>query len=780
MLIPGSILGPYTVLQLLGAGGMGEVYRARDPRLGREVAIKVLPAAFSSDPARLRRFEREARSAAALNHPNILVVYDVGTDAGTTYIVTELLEGRTLRATLAQGPLQLGDAVGYGVAIAEALAAAHEKGIVHRDVKPENVFITAAGGVKILDFGLAKFDESWRPAEELATFDTAVAPMTGDLLIGTIEYMSPEQLRGQAADHRTDIFSFGAVLYEMLAGERAFSGETPADTIVAILNSAPRQIALGSSTIAPALRGIVARCLEKNATERFQSASDLAFALASASFESTRSLPSRSYKLRRAELPQDSHPRTTARHGVTSLSGPEESIAVLAYNDSGQRELQYLIDGISEGLTNRLARLPHVRVVPWIMVLRLKTHDSDLTATARELGARTLVVLRLMAHGDSYAMQAEWFDAGRKAHLWGGRYDVAAADVFRLEDELAVDLADQIRPGLTSSQVAELGKRHTSDGHAYDSYLKGRHLWNKRTPDALTKSIQHYRRAVGSDSRFALAFAAMADSYLTLAGFGLSSPEASVPEARAAATRALEIENTLGEARATLAVIHALCDWEWQAAEREFHQAMRLAPKYATARHWHGFILCAAGRFEAGMQFLKAAIDLEPLSPMIGTQLATGYYLQRRYDEGIAACKDVLDIDPDFWVAKLFFALCHVAAGRAQEALVHLRAAVDLSANNTLAVAALGHALAICNERDAADRLLSRLHARSATEYVPPYTFALIQCGLNQRQAALTYLEQAMEERSPMLALWIRGEPRLDPLRSEARFQGILEQMRLA
>jgi len=758
---------------------MGEVYRAHDPRLGREVAVKVLPAAFSSDRRRRSDFEREARSAAALNHPNILAVYDVGADGGTTYIVTELLEGRTLREALAQRALPANQAIAHAIAIAEGLAAAHGKGIVHRDLKPENVFITSDGRVKILDFGLATFDESRRSAEEFAALETAVVPMTGRNVIGTVGYMSPEQLRGQAADHRTDIFSFGAVLYEMLSGARAFSGPTQADTIAAILDRDPPQMPLVSSTTDVALRGIVARCLDKNPARRFQSASDLAFALANTSTDAASGMALGVQRFATDGF-DDEHPPAVARRGGTSHSRSEESVAVLAYNDSGDPELQYLIDGISEGLTSRLARLPTLRVVPWIMVIQLKIPRTDLAMTARELRAQTLVVLRLTTHRDSYAIHAEWIDAERKAHLWGGRYNVAVADVYRLEDELAVDLGGRIRAGLTTTQVAELGKRYTSNGRAYDSYLKGRYLWNKRTPDALRKSIQHYHHALDVDATFALAFAGMADSHLTLVSFGFSSPSDNLPLARAAATRALDVDSALGEARTTLAVIHALCDWNWEAAEHEFQHAMRLVPQYATVRQWYGFILCAVGRFETGIRLLKAAMDLEPLSPMMHTQLAAGYYLQRRYDDGIAACRGVLDIDPDFWVARFFLGLCHVAAGRVHQGLGDLRIAADLSGQSALAVAALGHALATSNDRDAAERLLSNLHARAATEYVPPFALALICCGLNQREAAIAYLEEALKERSPMLSLWIRGEPRLDPLRSQPRFQDVIEQMRLA
>ena len=371
-------------------------------------------------------------------------------------------------------------------------------------------------------------------------------------------------------------------------------------------------------------------------------------------------------------------------------------------------------------------------------------------------------------------------EPGRKAHLWGGQYARRIDDFHRLEDEILVDLAEQIRPELSRTQVDEIRKRYTNDGRAYQRYLKGRYFWNKRTADSVKKAVQHYRGALDQDAGFALAFAGIADAYFTLGTFLFASPASCLPAARAAAVRALEIEPRLGEAHAALAAIRAYYEWDWESGEREFQEAIALASKYPTARQWYGFALCARGHYTAGRALLQSAIDLDPLSPMLTAQLAASYYLERNYDAAIRICQDVLDLDPQFWAALLFLGQCHDAIGRLGEAVEYLRRAGELSSDNPLAMAGLGHALARAGDSAIAGALMSNLRDRSSTEYVPPYSFALICCGLGRFDEALTYLEQARDERSPALALWLKGEPRLDRLRSHPRFQNLLQSVGIA
>lgn len=451
------------------------------------------------------------------------------------------------------------------------------------------------------------------------------------------------------------------------------------------------------------------------------------------------------------------------------------SIAVIPLSDSPDPELRYLVDAISEGLTRRLGKIASLRVAPWNMVVRSKEPLKDLAQTARYLNVQTLLMVKLLERAGACDVHAEWIDPERKAHLWGVQYRRRLTEIHGLEDEITLELAPRIAPHLTASQVAEIARRQTIDGRAYQLYLKGRHLWNKRTADALTKAIQYYRGALDLDPGYALAFAGMADCYVTLATFAFVPPADGFPRAKAAAARALELDPSLGEARTVLACIRAVYDWEWTQASREFQDAVSAAPRYPVAAQFYGACLCAMGEFAAGRQLLRTALDLDPLSPMIGTQLGVGYYVERQFEEAIRQFTSVLDLDPHFWAAFHFLGLCYAAAGRPEDAISKLRRAVELSGGVPFALAGLGCVLARSGRQDEAGRLLSQLQSRSAVEYVPPYSLALICCGLERRQEALGYLEQARAERSPSILMWLGVEPLLDPLRTEPGFQRLLQ-----
>jgi len=479
------------------------------------------------------------------------------------------------------------------------------------------------------------------------------------------------------------------------------------------------------------------------------------------------------------EMPRGSYLPAIRMRPKDQPSSAGESIAVIAWNEGSDPDLEYLSDGISEGVTSRLARIPNLRVAPWNMALRSKPVAQDFSSVARLLGVRTLLILRLTARGESYRVHAEWLDPEHKAHLWGAKYDRQLAELHSVEDEVTLDLAERIMPHLSAQQRSEIRKQHTNSGRAYHLYLKGRYLWNKRTSEAMMKAIQYYRRALDEDPGFAPAFAGIADSYFVLGTFGFLSPADTMPGAKAAAVRALELDEDLGEAHATLAAIRAVWEWEWRDSEAGFRRAIELAPKHAPAFQWYGFTLCSVGRFAAGLKLLKHALDLDPLSPMITTQLAAGYYIERRYADAIRTCKSVLDSDAQFWPALLFLGQSLEQVGQLDDALCQLRAAVEFSAGNHVASAALGHASARAGDGETARMLLSQLETRSAAGYVPPYSLALICSGLGSRDAALGYLEQAHAEPSPSIGLWLRGEPRLDWLRGDARFRNLLRNARL-
>jgi Flp pilus assembly protein TadD len=409
------------------------------------------------------------------------------------------------------------------------------------------------------------------------------------------------------------------------------------------------------------------------------------------------------------------------------------------------------------------------------MVLRSKEPSKDLARTAQYLNVRTLLILRAVERGESYHVHAEWIDPVLTAHLWGVQYVRKLDELYGLEDEISVNLAARIAPQLSSQQIAQIGKQYTTDGEAYQLYLKGRHLWNKRTADAITQGLRFYRKALDQDPGYALAFAGMAEGYLTLATFAFISPGDSLPRAKAAASRALELDPALGEARTALACIRAVYDWDWPAAERDFQLATSMAPMYSVAHQWYGACLCARGQFAEGRKALRTALALDPLSPMIGTQLGVGYYVEQQYKSAIRQFTSVLDLEPGFWAAYHFRGLCYHAEESRDDAIVNLRKAAELSGDTPFAIAALACVLARSGSAHQAEHLLSRLQATSATEYVPPYSLAIVYCGLDRREEALTHLEQSAEERSPSIALWLQREPLLHPLRREPRFQRLLQ-----
>lgn len=559
----GTRLGPYEVRAALGQGGMGEVYRARDQRLGRDVAIKVLPAAFTADRDRLRRFEQEARACAALSHPNILTVYDIGAHDEQPYVVSELLEGQTLREALAGGALGVQKTVEYAIQICQGLAAAHEKGFVHRALKPENLFITHDGHVKILDFGLAKLVEG---AGEETALDpskpaTKVAATRPGLVMGTVGYMSPEQLRCEAVGPTSDIFSLGCVLYEMVSGRRAFVGQTPVEIMSAILRDHPEELSRSRKQLPGELDRFISHCLEKNPEQRFQSVRDLAFNL-----ESIRIRPG----------------------GASSVvpavpANLIDSIAVLPFdNASHDSDGEYLSEGITENIINSLSRIARLRVTPRGTVYRYKGQDLDAQAIGRELDVRVVLTGRVTQRGETLVVAAELVDVVERLQLWGERYNRKLADIFEVEQEIARKVSESLRMQLSGEEEKRLTKRFTDNSEAYQLYLRGRHHWSKRTPDSIKKGCEYFQQAIEKDAGYALAYSGLADCYIQLSVYHLP-PREGWARARAAAAAAVALDPGLAEAHTSLAFVRAFADLDWVAAEHEFRRAIELDPSYWVA-----------------------------------------------------------------------------------------------------------------------------------------------------------------------------------------------------
>jgi serine/threonine-protein kinase len=750
---PGARLGPYDVLALVGFGGMGEVYRARDPRLGRDVAIKVLsPRAGGSDST--LRLDREARAAAALNHPNILAVYDVGVAGKVPYVVSELLEGETLRARLRRGPLPWAETLDLARQAAAGLAAAHDKGIVHRDLKPENLFLTRDGRLKILDFGLARQLDLPRAGGDTPTDPLLTQPGT---VIGTVGYMAPEQVKGRRADVRSDVFAFGAVLYEMLSGRRAFSGDSSIETLSAILTEEPR---LDDGGIPTGLEEILRRCLRKPPEERFASAGEVASAL---------------HAFARAG---DDRETVRAQAGVRRAA-PERSIAVLPFlNMTGDAEQEYFCEGMAEELINALTRIEGLRVAARTSAFRFKAKGDNVERIGRELRVEKILEGSVRRAGNRLRIAVQLVNASDGYHVWSERYDRDVQDVFALQDELAAQVVEALRLELGTPR--RRARRYTDDLEAYHLYLKGVHFWNKRHEGGLLQGMKAFEAAIARDPLYAPAYSGLADSYgiLGLSIYDVMSPGEAMPRAKAAAQKALEIDAGLAAPHAALAWVRLHYDWDFAASEAEFRRSLELDPGRATTRHWHSFYLSAFGRVEEAVAEARRAWELDPLSLIVGSNLHQPHYYARRFDEAAEGARRVLEMDPAFPVGHHWLGVAEAGRGRFQEAIAAYEAFAAAGGGESRALALVGNARARAGDRAGALRALSELSALAARRHVTSYHFALVHVGLGQHDEALTALERAFAERSDQLA-YLAVEPLLDPLRADPRFEALRRRLGL-
>jgi serine/threonine-protein kinase len=790
----GTRLGPYDILEPLGAGGMGEVYRARDPRLEREVAIKVLREEIS-DRSRLRRFEQEARAAGALNHPNVLDVHDIGTHQGTPYVVSELLEGQTLRARLEGGALPVRKALDYALQIAHGLAAAHDKVIVHRDLKPENIFVTEDDRVKILDFGLAKLTRQGPLVEEdEGTATQATEPGT---VMGTVGYMSPEQVRGETVDHRSDIFSFGAVLYEMLSGQRAFRRNTAAETMNAILKQDPPELSETGGAISPGLARIVDRCLEKRAGNRFRSAHDLALALEAASSGLSGPAPkedSGSDAALAVSLARRHKKALLATLGavvlvagglywglVRSPAPPKadviDSVAVLPFeNVGGDPDSEYLSDGVAESLINKLSQLPNLRVIARSTTFRFRGSDVEAQQVGRDLGVGAVLTGRVSPRGDALVISAELLDVAEGTQLWGERYNTRMGDIFAVEEDIAGEISRGLRLKLAPPEETLLAKRHTENAEAYRLYLLSRYELNKGTGVGRTRALEYAQQAIEKDPTYAPAYAVLADSYSTLGHFGQLPYMEAFSRSKTAATEALEIDDTLPEGHTALARSVLVLDWDWPGAQRGFERAIELDPNSASAHGEYGFHLSLIGLSPEGIARAKRAMALDPLSPKRHIGLMNAYYLDRQYDRALGHLGKALELEPDFQTHHFLLAAIHVEEGRYEEAIAEFPKAADQGISPAHILGHLGNAYARAGQVRKAQECLRELKEGLEEDTIGVYEVALIHAGLGEKDEAFEWLDKAYEARDKGL-VYLRVEPSLDPLRSDPRFQDLERRM---
>jgi serine/threonine protein kinase/TolB-like protein/tetratricopeptide (TPR) repeat protein len=843
-----EVISHYRILRKLDRGGMGEVFLAEDTKLGRPLALKLLLAEYTRDPRRVSRFGQEARAASALNHPNIITIYEIGQAGERHYIATEFVDGETLRRRVKRSAFGVAEALDVAAQIASALAAAHSKGIIHRDIKPENVMLRPDGYVKVLDFGLAKLlEKSGGRSDadhEAETMEMLAAHTNPGAVMGTAWYMSPEQARGLPLDARTDVWSLGCVLYEMLAGRPPFDGETASHVIVSILEDEPEPLGARVEGLPPELERIVERALAKERDERYGSAGEMLEDLrrlrqrleteeAARSGESAaRPGPAaRDTRPTREELSTGTVPAadTSAASSRSSLGGrasrasgetesdarglrrrgplkslvaaaligavalalvayvlvvrrnaprPIDAVAVLPFaNVGGDPGAEWLSDGLTESLINSLSPVAGLKVMSRNSVFRYKGRDVEPYKAGRELGVPAVLAGRVAQRGDGgLVISVELIDTRDNTQMWGEQYTRPTSDVLVVQEEIARDIAARLRSRLRGGG-GDGPKRHTSDNEAYQDYLRGRYFWNKRSAEGFRRAVAYFNRAIERDPSYALAYAGLADTYALMSDYSIVPPREAMPKARAAALRAIELDEALSEAHTSLAFVRMAFDWKWEEAESDFRRAIELNPNYATAHQWYASYLVQVGRSGEALAEIRRAQELDPLSAIISANAGLYLYYARDYDAAAEQLRKTLEVDEGFGVAHLYLGYAYLQqAGRTGEAVAELQKAAEYMGEDPETLSALGHAYAVAGRRADAEAVLSQLRALRERGYVSPYFVAVVYAGLGERDHAFAALEESFRDRHPGMIL-LKSDPRFDPLRKDARLSGLIRRI---
>lgn len=738
---PGKTVSHYRILEKLGSGGMGVVYKAQDLKLERFTALKFLSPLVEISQEDKDRFIQEARTTSALDHPNICTIYEIDeTETGQLFIAMAFYEGETLKEIIDQGPLSVKSALDYTVQLAEGLAKAHAKGVVHRDIKPANLIITEDGILKILDFGVAKLQHQSRPTSPGA-------------LIGTPAYMAPEQILGEQIDHRIDIWATGVILFEMLTGQLPFKGDSDPALMYSIVNEPPLPISDYRPNVPEALQQILSRLLANRRDDRYPTMNELLEDLASF----------------RQAVPTKNETR------VLELTIPQEpSVAVLPFSDlSPNQDQEYFCEGLSEEIMNTLSRIEGLKVASRNSTFQFKGQNLDVGQIGRQLKVSTVLEGSLRKGGDKIRVSIRLVNVADGFLLWAQEFERKLEDIFAIQDEISQKVAQTLKGKLVDKTEAPAIQHGTRDVAAYNAYLKGRYYWNKRTGDALTRSIDYFLEAIDLDAQYARAHAGLADAYTVLGLYGMKAPASVFPRAKQAARQALQLDEGLAEAHTSLACIHAVFDWKWERAEAHFRRAIELNPDYALAHHWYAInLLAPLSRFDEALKEIMRALEIEPISLVYNTTLGLVYYFSHQYHTAISYYLKTLEMDPNFAITHFFLGNAYAQTSRYPEAMHHLRQALNSYGESTNMLASIAHTASRAGNSEIAEKVLEKLMSVKGKVYVSAYDIATIYAGMGKISQALEWLKNACEEHS-YLMIYLKVDPMLNPLRNEPEFKNL-------
>ena len=744
-----TFAGRYQIIEELGKGGMGKVYKVHDTKIKEKIAMKLVKPEIAKDKKTIERFSNELRLTRKIRHKNICQMFDLGEERGTHFITMEFVPGQDLKGLIRQtGQLAVGTTISIAKQICDGLTEAHKLGVIHRDLKPSNIMIDKEGNVRIMDFGIARSLEA--------------KGITGaGVMIGTPEYMSPEQVEGKEVDQRSDIYSLGVILYEMATGQTPFKGDTPFTIGVKHKSEMPKDPKELNAQIPEDFSRVILRCMEKDKEGRYQSAGELLAELGKIEKETSKRI-------------------LTERKPETEELKWQNSIAVLPFVDlSPERDQEYFCDGMAEELINVLSKIEKLQVASRTSSFQFKEKGYDIHDVGKKLKVKTVLEGSIRKAGNHLRVTAQLVNVDDGYHLWSEKYDRKMEDIFAIQDDISVAIVDKLRIKLLKEEEVKLIKRYTDDLEAYDLYLKGRYFWNRRYEGGLQRGLEYFNQTIKKAPSYAPAYAGIADSLSILGLFGWLPPKEAFPKAKATALKAIEIDDMLAEAYTSLGWINMLYDWDWTAAEKAFKRALEIDPNYAIGQLWYALYLCYLGRLEEATEEIIKALRLEPLSLLINVNLGCILYFKRQYDEAIEQCLKTIEMDPNYLLSYWFLGAGYAGKGMWKEAISAEEKAVALSEESPIFLGSFGWAYAISGQKDKARRTLNRLEKLSKEKYVSPYYRAMTYLGLGEKDRLFEYLEKAYEAREPMLVTTIKATPYFDSVRSDPKFKALLKKMGL-